>query len=210
MLPMWASTKTTEDSEKAELKDCRCLITDTCWILMFRLTNPFWQPFMQGRVEDYFAELARLPEQTVVTDRQGEEMAMAALFPIMNRRFAQCRDGNGTLMFVGNGASGGGAATSGTAAAGGGGLKDMDIDMDVDSPCSPQGSDLSDLFEPPTPSKSLFDGLSGGRSSGKKSSGKKGKGNEESVEKDTSSSKLDSRPPAKPINSKTQQLLQRL
>ena len=60
---------------------------------------------MQARVEDYFSELARLPEQTLVTDNQDREMAMADLFPIMIERFARHRDGDGKLMFVGNGAS---------------------------------------------------------------------------------------------------------
>ncbi len=60
---------------------------------------------MQARVSDYFAELARLPDQTIVTDRDGREMAMAELFPIMSQRFAEIRDGAGKLMFVGNGAS---------------------------------------------------------------------------------------------------------
>jgi D-sedoheptulose 7-phosphate isomerase len=60
---------------------------------------------MQATVNDYFAELARLPEQTVVTNGEGGEMAMADLFPIMIERFASHRDGEGKLMFVGNGAS---------------------------------------------------------------------------------------------------------
>lgn len=47
----------------------------------------------------------------------------------------------------------------------------VDMDMDEDSPCSPLGSDLSDLFEPPeapssaSVSVSAFDRLSGGSSS---------------------------------------------
>lgn len=60
---------------------------------------------MQARVEDYFTELARLPEQTVATDGKGAELAMADLFPIMIERFARIRDGAGKLMFIGNGAS---------------------------------------------------------------------------------------------------------
>ncbi len=60
---------------------------------------------MQARVEDYFTELARLPEQTVVTDGKAAEMAMADLFPIMIGHFARMRDGDGKLLFVGNGAS---------------------------------------------------------------------------------------------------------
>lgn len=60
---------------------------------------------MQARVEDYFSELARLPEQTVVTDGKAAEMAMADLFPIMIAHFARMRDGDGKLLFVGNGAS---------------------------------------------------------------------------------------------------------
>ncbi|MBT4486380.1 MAG: SIS domain-containing protein [Rhodospirillaceae bacterium] len=60
---------------------------------------------MQATVENYFAELARLPDQTVVTGRDGAEMTMAELFPIMCERFARHRDGAGKLMFVGNGAS---------------------------------------------------------------------------------------------------------
>jgi len=60
---------------------------------------------MQAKVSDYFSELARLPEQTVVTDSNGAEMAMADLFPIMIERFARHRDGEGKLMFIGNGAS---------------------------------------------------------------------------------------------------------
>ena len=47
---------------------------------------------MQARVEDYFSELARLPEQTLVTDNQDREMAMADLFPIMIERFARLRE----------------------------------------------------------------------------------------------------------------------
>ena len=60
---------------------------------------------LHGTVDDYFSELARLPQQTVVTDAKGVEMAMADLFPIMIERFASHRDGDGKLMFVGNGAS---------------------------------------------------------------------------------------------------------
>ena len=67
--------------------------------------NGFDVSAMQAKVADYFTELARLPEQTVVTDGHGAEMAMADLFPIMMERFARHRDGSGKLMFVGNGAS---------------------------------------------------------------------------------------------------------
>ncbi|MDP6831548.1 MAG: SIS domain-containing protein [Alphaproteobacteria bacterium] len=60
---------------------------------------------MQAKIGDYFGELARLPEQTVVTDGQGEEMTMAELFPLMIEHFAGYRDNGGKVMFVGNGAS---------------------------------------------------------------------------------------------------------
>jgi len=67
--------------------------------------NGFSVAAMQAKVEDYFAELARLPEQTIVTGGDGATMAMADLFPVMIERFARHRDGSGKLMFVGNGAS---------------------------------------------------------------------------------------------------------
>lgn len=67
--------------------------------------NGFSVAAMQAKVEDYFAELARLPEQTIITDGDGAAMAMADLFPVMIERFARHRDGSGKLMFVGNGAS---------------------------------------------------------------------------------------------------------
>ena len=60
---------------------------------------------VQTGVDDYFAELARLPALTVVTDAQGAKMSMAEFFPLMLERFAGYRDGDGKLMFVGNGAS---------------------------------------------------------------------------------------------------------
>ena len=60
---------------------------------------------MQAKIGDYFGELARLPEQTVVTDAQGEEISMADLFPIMIEQFAGFREGDGKMMFVGSGAS---------------------------------------------------------------------------------------------------------